>query len=51
MNDETILVAPNESIAKLWRKEYPGIKVVLSQPLPTNEPKRKPQDHKIKESK
>lgn len=26
---ETVLVAPNKRIQKQWRKEYPGIKVVL----------------------
>lgn len=37
---ETVLVAPNKRIQKQWRKEYPGIKVILQAdykgyPLPT----------------
>lgn len=26
---ETVLVAPNKQVQKLWRKEYPCIKVIL----------------------
>jgi predicted component of type VI protein secretion system len=35
---ETVLVAPNVQIQKLWRKQYPGIKVLLSERLPINLP-------------
>ncbi|HVT62258.1 MAG TPA: hypothetical protein VHD33_02070 [Legionellaceae bacterium] len=37
---ETVLVAPNKRIQRVWEKEYPGIKVILQKdykgyPLPT----------------
>lgn len=40
---ERFLVAPNEATAERWRDMFPGIRVVVSQPLPTggNPPHRK----------
>lgn len=47
-----VLVASNEAIAKIWRKQYKNrkdIQVVLSQSLPVDVVYKKPQDHKIKD--